>query len=137
MTEVTKKIKIDRTLSEMILGILAFGAICQLTVFWFIPQKGCFAAGLWIGITAACAYAWHLWWSLDRNMTVNADNERGATAFSLKQSVLRYAGVALVLIGLWYLGGNTSMLAGFLGVMGVKIGAYLQPLIGRSLGHRD
>ena len=131
MTELKKKLKIDRTLSEMFLGIIIFGLLCQITVIWFVPQKLLYTAGLWIGILTACIYAYHLWWSIDRNMTVNADNERGASAFSLKHSVLRYAAVALILLGSWFLGGNTPMLAGFLGIMGIKIGAYLQPLISR------
>ena len=131
MTELKKKLKIDRTLSEMFLGIIIFGLLCQITVIWFVPQKLLYTSGLWTGILTACIYAYHLWWSIDRNMTVNADNERGASAFSLKHSVLRYAAVALILLGLWFMGGNTPMLAGFLGIMGIKIGAYLQPLISR------
>lgn len=129
MTGATGKMKIDRTLSCMHIGIIAFGILCQLVIVWFVSEKLYFTVGLWVGIITACIYAYHLWWSLDRNLTVNADNEKGAAAFSLKHSILRYASVMFILMGLWFLGGNTAMLAGFLGVMGVKAGAYLQPLI--------
>ncbi len=129
MTEMKKKSRIDRTLSEMFLGILVFGIVCQFTIVWFVPKKFFFSIGLWIGIITACLYSYHLWWSLDRNLTINADNERGATAFSVRYSVIRYAMTALILAGLWLVGGNTAMLAGFLGVMGIKAGAYLQPVI--------
>ena len=131
MTGARNKKTIDRTLSDMFAGIVAFGVICQLTAVWFVPQKIYYSLGLWVGIITALLYGYHLWWSLDRNLTINADNERGATAFSLKHSVLRYVAVAAVLIGLWYIGGNTSMLSGFLGVMGIKIGAYLSPVISK------
>ncbi len=131
MTETTKKQKTDRTLSEIFLGVIAFGLLCQFTVIWFVTEKLFFSIGLWTGILTACIYSYHLWWSIDRNMTVNADNERGALAYSLKHSVIRYGAVALILVGLWYLGGNTAMLSGFLGVMGIKIGAYLQPVTNR------
>ena len=131
MTGAKNKIRIDRTLSDMFTGIVVFGVICQLSAVWFVPQKFNYSLGLWVGIITALLYGYHLWWSLDRNLTVNADNERGAAAFSLKHSVLRYAAVAAVLIGLWYIGGNTAMLSGFLGVMGIKIGAYLSPIIAK------
>ncbi len=129
MTGTTGKMKIDRTLAYMLIGILAFGILCQLAIVWFVSKKLLFTVGLWVGIATACVYAYHLWWSLERNLTVNADNEKGATVFSLKHSILRYLGVMLVLAGLWFMGGITAMLAGFLGVMGAKVGAYLQPLI--------
>lgn len=129
MTEARNKKRINSTLSDMFSGIVAFGVICQLTAVWFVPQKINYSLGLWVGIITALLYGYHLWWSLDRNLTINADNERGATAFSLKHSVLRYAAVAAVLIGLWYIGGNTAMISGFVGVMGIKIGAYLSPVI--------
>ncbi len=125
------KKRIDETLILLIMGILAFGLLCQVTVIWFIPDKIGYSIGLWIGIVLATAYAYHIWWSLAHNLTVNADNERGAAAFSLKQSILRYAVVAASLVILWYAGGNTMMLAGFLGIMGVKAGAYFQPLMKR------
>ncbi len=131
MTEMKNKAKIDSTLSDMFLGIAAFGALCQLTIVWFVSERLFFSIGLWIGIITACIYSYHLWWSLDRNLTLNADNERGATAFSIRYSVIRYAMTALVLAGLWLIGGNTAMLSGFLGIMGIKAGAYLQPLISR------
>ncbi len=134
MTKTTGRMTIDRTLADIIVGILVFGLILQLILIWFVSQKLFFCIGLWTGILTACVYAYHIWWSLDRNLTVNADNERGATAFSLKHSVIRYAAVALVLLGLWYIGGNTSMLAGFAGVLGIKVGAYLQPVISRFTG---
>lgn len=124
-----KKVKIDRTLSELLSGILIYGVVCQLTIVWFVSHKGYYSIGLWTGILTASIYAYHLWWTISRNMTFNADNEKGATAYSLKHSVIRYAAVALILAGLWYIGGNTSMLSGFLGVMGVKVGAYMQPLV--------
>lgn len=123
------KPKVDSTLSDMFLGIVLFGAVSQLTVVWFVSERLFFSIGLWIGIMTACIYSYHLWWSLDRNLTVNADNERGAAAFSIRYSVIRYAMTALILAGLWLVGGNTAMLAGFLGVMGIKAGAYLQPVI--------
>ncbi len=119
----------DDTLLLFITGILMFGILCQLTVVWFVTWKLGFSIGLWIGILLACAYAWHIRWSLWRNLTDNADNERAASAFSLKHSILRYIVVAISLVALWYMGGNTMMLAGFLGIMGVKVGAYLQPVI--------
>ncbi|MCR5399479.1 MAG: hypothetical protein K6E68_08120 [Lachnospiraceae bacterium] len=123
------KKKTDEELAAFIAGIVIYGILCQLTVLWFVDDKAGYSMGLWAGIAVACGYASHIRWSLWRNLTINADNERAATAFSLKHSVIRYAAVIVTLLLLWYFGGNTMMLAGFLGIMGAKAGAYIQPIV--------
>ena len=76
-----------------------------------------------------------MWWSLDRNLSLNADNEGAARAFAIKQNLIRYAVILLVFLGVC-LTTFSYPLAAFLGIMGLKAGAYLQPLV-RKVMHRS
>ncbi len=125
--------KIDPTLAAMIMGIPVFGLLCQLALVWFVRDKIGYSMGLWIGIILAIAYTYHLWWTIDRNLTFNAADVKSATAYSVKNSAIRYGGVMIALGLVWYLGGDTMMLSCALGIIGVKAGAYMQPLMNRII----
>jgi len=120
--------KIDETLLELLMGILFFGILCQAVGMWFVPSALAYSLGLWIGILLAGLSAIHMWWALDRNLTINADNERGAQAFATKWSMIRY-GIILIVFLIICLTDFAYPLAAFLGIMGLKIGAYLQPFM--------
>lgn len=132
--------KIDDTLKELLVAIIVFELAAQIIggILVGILLKGGllkYSIGLWIGAALACACAWHMWWSLDRNLSVNADNEGAARAYSIKASLIRYAVVLLVFAGIC-LTTFSYPLAAFLGIMGLKVGAYLQPFVKRAL-HRS
>lgn len=120
--------KINETLLELLMGILLFTIVCQLVGMWLVPEMAKYSIGLWIGALLAMASAMHMWWSLDRNLTINADNEKGAQAYSIRSNMIRY----VVILGIFLILCLTDFsypLAAFLGIMGLKIGAYLQPLM--------
>lgn len=120
--------KIDETLLELIMGILLFGIICQLVGVWFVKEALKYTIGLWLGILLAVLSGIHMWWSLDRNLTINADNEKGAQAYSTRANLIRYFVIVIVFL-IICLTDFSYPLAAFLGIMGLKIGAYLQPLM--------
>lgn len=119
--------KINETLLQLLMGILIFEIVCQLIGMWFVPDKLKYTVGLWIGAILAGLSACHMWWSLDRNLSINADNEKGATAFATRANMIRYVVILLVFLILC-LTTVAYPLAAFLGIMGLKIGAYLTPL---------
>lgn len=126
------KSRIDSTLLGLLIGIAAFGVVSQLAGMFFVESMLKYTTGLWIGVLLAAGCAWHMWWSLDRNLTMNADNEGGARAYSIKHSILRYAVICLVFVGVC-MTDFAYPLATFLGVMGLKAGAYLHPVINKIL----
>ena len=91
--------KLDDVLAGLLMGIIAFTIVCQLGMF-FVESMLRYTIGLWIGALLACASAYHMWWSLDRNLTVNADNQVGARAFAIKQSMIRYFVIVLVFVAI-------------------------------------
>lgn len=112
--------KINRTLFELETGILIYGAVCQIFVF-LAEDKVKYSLGLWMGVLIAAVSAFHMWWSLDRALDLG---ERGAVKVMSTHNILRYffIVVAFVLIAV---GGMASPLSAFLGVMGLKVSAYM------------
>lgn len=115
--------RINRTLFELEAGILIFGAVCQLFVF-FVSDQAAYSLGLWTGIVVAGLSAFHMWWSLDKGLGYG---EKYAVRYITRHNVLRYAFITLVLI-VTAASGAASPLSAFLGIMGLKAAAYLQPV---------
>lgn len=122
-----KKIKQPefRALLELMTGVLLFGLVCQLAGLIFPLNQGRYAAGLWIGILTALLNACLMLHSLNRAFQ---SSERQAAVAMAGGYVVRYLLVAAVLLAVYFLDAG-YVLAVFLGVMGLKIGAYLQPLM--------
>ena len=130
-----KNKKIDQTLLELIIGILFFFFLCQIIGIIFIKEDIKYSAGLWIGAILACVSAYHMWWSLNRNLSINGDNERGAQAYGIRSNMIRY-GVILIVFLIVCLTDFAYPLSAFLGIMGLKAGAYLTPLVHKVLTKR-
>lgn len=124
--------KIDDTLKELLIGILVFGVLAQLGGMFFVKSMSAYSIGLWIGVLLALACAYHMWWSLNKNLSLNADNEGAARTFAIKHNLLRYAVILIVFAGVC-ISDFAYPLAAFLGIMSLKAGAYLQPLVSRFL----
>lgn len=115
----------NRTLLEMMCGIALFELVCFLAGIGFVPQKGACALGLFLGMLTAFAMAYHMSWTLERYLGYPP---KQAVRMVTLHALLRYFAVAAALFAILY-SGIANPLAAFLGVMGLKIGAYLQPLI--------
>ena len=118
----------NETLIEMILGILLFGGVIWLVGIWFVPEKRLFTVGLWLGIVIACVAGWHMARTLDKGMELGA----AATKYIISQNMLRYL-LIVVAYGVICVTQIGNPIAAFIGIMGLKAGAYLQPLAHRVI----
>lgn len=114
--------RINRTLFELETGILFFGMICQIFVL-LVEEKKAYSLGLWMGILIAAISAFHMWWTLDRALELN---EKGATKKMTTHNLLRYLFIVAA-FAVICAGNAANPLAAFLGIMGLKISAYMQP----------
>ena len=120
---------VNKTLIELIFGIFIYGIICQIVGGLLVEDKFYYSSGLWIGIVTAVAAAIHMWHSLDRAL----DFDEGTAGKKMQaQSVARYI-VIVIIMGLTMVSGVTNPLAAFLGIMGLKVAAYLQPFTHKLL----
>lgn len=122
MTDKLKKT--DRTLLELLSGIAVFGVFCQFAGLLFPIRFLKYAASLWGGVILAFFSAIHIWRSLNKAFSCD---EKSAARLIAGGYIIRYLIIAVFLAALYFTNAG-YVLAGFLGVMGLKAGAYLQPL---------
>lgn len=128
--------KINETLSELLIGIFATGfviQIVQLLICVTNPQlggaRGSFALGLWIGVATALGLAAHMYYSIDRALDMISNDAEG---YMRKAYLIRTVAILVVAGAVTYLKLGYVM-AYFLGVLCLKFGAFLQPLIHKVL----
>ena len=117
--------KNNMILIEMWTGSVLFGVLCQISIVWFVKDKAGFSIGLWFGVLAALLTILHLSISLDKALDLG---EAGAKKHMVIQNLVRYF-VLIVFLSLLMITDFANPLAAFLGLMGVKAGAYLQPFV--------
>ncbi|MDE6621477.1 MAG: hypothetical protein K2K74_13540 [Lachnospiraceae bacterium] len=128
----TRLRKINTALPGLLLGIILFGILCQVLGLFFVENKTGYSVGLWIGVLTAIFMAFHM--AITLNSAVERD-VKGAQAAATRQNMIRYL-VVVIIMGILMLTRIGNPLAAFAGVMGLKISAYLQPLLAR-LSHDE
>lgn len=119
-----RKIKIDATLFDLCLGIFLYGIVCQIVILFFSHTLE-YNLGLWIGIILAIAGSVHMWWTIDKSLEMVS---KDATKTVGAHYMIRYFALAAVM-ALLAVSGFANPLFAFLGYMGMKVSAYLQPFI--------
>ncbi|MCM1190251.1 MAG: ATP synthase subunit I [bacterium] len=115
--------KADRILLEMHTGMILYGAVCQTVGFFLAKDQIRYAQSLWFGILFAAVNCVHMARTLDRALPRGEDAAKAIT----RGYVFRYL-MLIVVLGAVSLTGVLDTLIVFLGYMGMKITAYLQPL---------
>ncbi|MBR1691550.1 MAG: ATP synthase subunit I [Lachnospiraceae bacterium] len=123
LANIRKMLRTNETLQEMLAAMPVYGIVCQLTLVWFVKDKAAYALGLWIGVLMAACMAVHMCYSLERAFDYDTET---AQKMITKQNLIRYACVTIA-CALVMVSGFINPLAAFLGLMGLKVSAYLQP----------
>ena len=122
--------RLNDALPELLLGILIYGIVIQVTGVWFAEDRLRYSSGLWIGIATEMGMAYHIARIIAE--TIDSMDAQKARARIIAKGILRYAAVVAVFMVTLYFGlGNLVTL--FIGVMGLKISAYLQPALHKVL----
>ncbi len=117
--------RINAVLPELISGIVFFGVVVWLAGVWFSGDPVRYTSGLWIGIALAVGMAIHM--AVTLSDAADIASEGAARRKVIFHSIIRYLAVVVVFFATAYFKlGNLITL--FIGVMGLKAGAYLQPL---------
>lgn len=122
--------RLNSALPALLLGILIYGVIVELAGVWFVEDKLRYSTGLWIGIALACGMAIHMAVVIEDAVALQGEN--GAKNKVILQSLLRYiVVVAVFFVTAKFRLGNFIM--AFIGVLGLKAAAYMQPFIHKVL----
>lgn len=127
MKRATKMLKrLNDALPGLVFGIVIYGVIIQFTGMWFVNDKVSYTIGLWYGIAIAIGIAINL--AMVIYDSVDMAGQKNANRKIIAKSVLRYVVVVILFMILGYFQfGN--LYTAFIGVLGVKLSAYAQPLL--------
>ena len=130
--------RLNDALPGLVATIIGYGLVIQFAGVWFVEDKAAYSIGLWYGIAIAVGLAIHIasvLWD-----AVSMGESKDANRRIIAKCLLRYFVVAvlLIILGYFHLG---NLITAFLGVMGLKVSAYLQPvgmkLAGKLRGRND
>ena len=122
--------RINEALPELILGIILYGLAVELIGVWFVADKLRYSTGLLIGIALAAGMAVNRAIVLEDAVGLVGQNH--AQAKIIAKSILRYLIVVIVFfVMMKFKLGN--LITAFLGVMGLKVAAYLQPFTHKAI----
>lgn len=114
--------RINRALLELWIGIVFVGVLCQLIGMWFVADKWLYTIALWVGILLALITVCHMYRTLERTLEMGANATKAATASNL----LRYGCIVIVFLLVWATGVLNPLIT-FMGIMTLKVAAYIQP----------
>ena len=119
----------NEALPGLVVTILLYGLVIELAGVWFVEDTMKYSIGLWYGVAIAVGLAINLAMVIFDAVTMG-DSEH-ANRRIIAKSILRYVVVVVLFFILGYFKfGN--LFTAFLGVLGLKISAYSQPLLGKA-----
>lgn len=122
--------RINPMLPRLVAGIVVYGLLVQLAGVWFVEDKIGYSVGLWYGIVIAIGMSVNL--AMVIYDTVTFYSGENANKRVAAKAVLRYIVVAALLFILGYFEFGNLFMA-FIGVFGLKISAYMQPLLNKLI----
>lgn len=116
--------RLNDALPGLLLGIIVYGILVELVGVWFVTDKLRYTTGLAIGIALACGMAINI--AVVLQDAVDVYGESNARAKIVAKSIIRYVIVVVVFFVMMKFNlGN--LVTAFIGVLGLKVSAYLQP----------
>lgn len=118
-----RRMKINRTLAEMLAGIFFLGIVCQIIGAFVVSDQLLYAKSLWFGILLAGAGAVHMYRSLDRALDLGKD----ASKIIFRAYLIRYVLIFAILLIIMTTGVLQPLVV-FMAYMSLKAAAFLQPV---------
>ena len=119
----------NSTLRELILGAAVYCILWEAALLIFADRKLYCSVGLVLGFVICLVLAVSMAGSIAVAVTLD---EKGAKAFTQRKAAIRYL-LACAVIILLAVTGFGSPLTCFAGLMGLKVGAYIQPFTHRLI----
>lgn len=116
--------KMNPTLKELISGIFLWGLVLAGLLVWGAESPAAFAASLTAGVLAAAGMAIHMCCYIEDSLELTQED---ASKHMKKGTLLRILAAMGMFVLVWLLHG--SVVGVFLGLLTLKLGAYIQPVI--------
>lgn len=127
------KKQINETLLELIIGIFLSGAVIEIGALILTGYSGMFLSGLCIGLATAAGLAAHMYRSINYALDLPPDD---AEKYMRKAYMIRAAAILVVagIVTYFQLG---YVVVTFVGMLCLKFGAFLQPVLHRILHGKE
>ena len=122
----------NETLAEVLTGTGIWSVAWLVLVLIFSKSRLHAVVGLLTGTALSVFYIINLYSSIDASLDFD---EKGAVAYTRKKYVLRYLVVCVVYVAMAVTDFG-SIYTCFAGIIGIKIGAYIQPFVRRYVYKR-
>ncbi len=123
---------INQTVWELIIGIVLVNALLEVIGLIFVSQKGAYTIGLVLGMLMAIGMVFHMNISIEKAMDIGGEHAKG---YMLKSYAIRTVVVLAVIVCVGILK-FANLLSLLLGIMTLKVAAYLQPITHRFMESR-
>lgn len=126
-------IKINRMGKELLIGNIIYYIIGQIIILCVAERKFYISFGFFLGVLISNCMVIHMAVVIEQAMCFN---EKGAETHVRKTTAIRMVlvMVALIIIGLTDIG---NIVAAVMGVMALKVSAYLQPFTHKVLARKS
>jgi MFS family permease len=121
---------INTTLLELIIGILISTIFTGIIGIIITNNNMSFVLGLILGAFTAILLVIHMYQSLEKSLLLD---EESAQKFSKKMAVLRMVVMGLAVVVALTFPKIFNIIAVLIGIMGLKISAYLQPITNKYI----
>lgn len=121
--------KISTIVKELIFGIIVFGILVQVLILVALDDKLFYSIGLWIGSLCACVMVVHM----NISMTDALDMAQEGADKHIKKTYAIRTALVLALMYIVFATKIGSVVTMFIGVMGLKVAAYIQPFTNKYL----
>lgn len=116
--------KTNTSLPDLLVGILLVGIFFEAIGILFVQNLIFYTIELWLGIFLSIGMIVHMATVLNRAVSIG---QNGAEKLIRSQSFIRY-GVVVLVLSIIMLTDVLNPLIVFLGIMSLKVAAYLQPI---------
>lgn len=124
--------KKNSVLVELLIGIVLVGVLAQLVCLIFFERHLYHAIGLWVGVILSAVLAIHMQYSIEDGLELGGED---GVKHMQKSSVLRMLIVCVVVAVVFYKDWGNPLTV-LVGLMALKLAAYMQPLVHKILEKR-
>lgn len=127
---------LNRMLLDLIAGCLLYGVIAGIVlavvcIIWYPTRLISFMIGFVCGILLTVGVVIHMYYGI--GITLEYAEEKSATNHSRKMYIIRLFVTILIMALIWTLLGVDSLVIMLLGMMSLKVSAYMQPFTDKYL----
>ena len=121
--------RLDPTVRDLLTGALLYGIIVEIIGMILVENRLSYSLGILVGYICAVFMVCHMYLTLEKALDMDPDS---ASKFSTRNNILRYVILVIILMLVAWLP-KVSVMAVIIMIFGMKISAFLQPVISKYI----